>query len=323
VRPVENASSRAGGAATASARLTWARHLTGALLVLVLVAATLATASARARAAALTPPDATPPTHGALYEDGPTDRWLLGGGWLLRLDPSNVGIAQGFATPTSSTDGWTPVTVPNSWNAGDFSPASHAGSIGWYRRDFTVPRHAFARYVPARFRSWIVRFESVSASATVWLNGRRIGHHTGAYLPFELRLRGVRRGANELVVRVSSIRGKAALPPGPGGAWWNFGGLQREVYLRAVQKADLTPVIVRPSVPCPTCAARVHEQVTVRNPTGAPQTITLSGRYGRRHVDFGGHTIPARGSWVAQTSVRIGHPHLWSPDDPYLYTAAR
>jgi beta-glucuronidase len=306
----------------APVRLTWARHLTGALVAILLLTLWLATSGTdAARAAPLAPPDATPPTHGAHYEDGPTDRWLLGGAWLFRADPSNVGITQGFARPSSSTDGWSPVTVPNSWNTGDFSPASHAGSIGWYRRDFTLPAHAFARYVPRRFRSWIVRFESVNYDATVWLNGRRIGHHSGAYIPFELRLRGLRPGANELVVRVDSVRGKSALPPGPGGAWWNFGGLQREVYLRAVGKADLTPVVVRPTLPCPTCSARVHEQVTVRNPTAAAQTITLSGRYGRRHVDFGGHTIPAHSSWVADTSVRVPHPHLWSPDAPYLYTA--
>ena len=93
---------------------------------------------------------------------------------------------------------------------------------------------AFPAYVPARFRSWIVRFESVNYDATVWLNGREIGHHDGAYLPFEFALKGLRPGVNRLVIRVDDRRNAAALPPGPGGGWWNFGGLQREVYLRAV-----------------------------------------------------------------------------------------
>ena len=33
-----------------------------------------------------------------------------------------------------------------------------------------------------------MRFESVNNSATIWLNGHRIGTHTGAFLPFELAL---------------------------------------------------------------------------------------------------------------------------------------
>ena len=142
------------------------------------------------------------------------------------------------------------------------------GSVGWYRRDFTLPAGAFAGSVPARFRSWIVRFESVNYDATVWLNGRRIGRHDGAYLPFEFSLKGVRAGVNRLVVRVDDRRTGASLPPGPSGGWWNFGGIQREVYLRSVHRADMSVVQVRPILPCPTCAATIQEQATVANPTG-------------------------------------------------------
>jgi beta-glucuronidase len=264
---------------------------------------------------------AAPPTFGALYQDGPTDRWLLGGAWLYRADPSGVGVAQGFWRDSAATDGWSPVSVPNSFNAGDLSQASMDGSVGWYRRDFTLPAHAFSSYVPARFRSWIVRFESVNYRATVWLNGRQIGSHAGAYLPFEFDLKGVRAGVNRLVVRVDDRRSAGDLPPGPSGGWWNFGGLQREVYLRSVQRVDMSPVEVRPILPCPTCAATIQEQVSVRNVTGSPQTVSVQGTYGGARLNFGGRTIPARATWVAHASVQIPAPHLWAPGDPHLYKA--
>jgi beta-glucuronidase len=264
---------------------------------------------------------ATPPSRGALYQDGPTDRWLLGGSWLYQADPSDVGVSDGWWRDVASTAGWSPVAVPNSFNAGDFSAASMAGSVGWYRRDFTLPSTAFAAYVPARFRSWIVRFESVNYGATVWLNGRKLGTHAGAYLPFEFDLKGVRTGVNRLVVRVDDRRNAGDLPPGPSGGWWNFGGLQREVYLRSVQRADLSVVQVRPILPCPTCAAKIQEQVSVRNVTGNPQTVVLQGVYGAAALDFGGQTIAPHATWVASASVSIAAPHLWAPDDPYLYHA--
>jgi beta-glucuronidase len=264
---------------------------------------------------------ATPPTKGALYPDGPNDRYLLGGAWLYQADPGDVGVQDGWWRDVASTAGWSPVTVPNSYNAGNLSAASMAGSVGWYRRDFTLPKGEFARYVPSRFRSWIVRFESVNYYATVWLNGRKIGTHAGVYLPFEFPLKGVRSGVNRLIIRVDDQRGPDDLPPGPSGGWWNFGGVQREVYLRSVQRADMSEVMVRPILPCPTCAATIDEQVTVANSTAAAQTVRLRGVYGSHRLEFGADTIPAHGTWVADAQTTISKPHLWAPDDPHLYQA--
>jgi len=291
-------------------------------VVLLLAVVVSGAADAQAPAPAPVPYVAQPPTQGALDRDGQTDRFLLGGTWLYRADPGDVGNAQGWWRNIAATAGWSPVTVPNAYNAGDFSAASMTGSVGWYRRDFTLPRSAFARYVPVAFRSWIIRFESVNYRATVWLNGRRIGSHAGAYLPFEFDLKGVRAGVNRLIVRVDDRRSAADLPPGPGGGWWNFGGLLSEVYLRSVQRADLSQVVVRPRLPCPTCAATVQEQVVVRNLTRAPQTVSLRGSYGSARLHFGGRTIAAHSTWTAAAQVTIPHPHLWSPDDPFLYRAS-
>jgi beta-glucuronidase len=282
-------------------------------LALVLVVPALARAQAPAYAA-------TPPTRGALYRDGQTGRYLLGGQWLYRADPAGVGIAQQWWR-TAGTAGFSPVTVPNAYNAGDFSSASMTGSVGWYRRDFTLPAGAFPRSVPFSQRHWIVRFESVNYRASVWLNGRLIGTHAGAYLPFEFDLTGLRPGVNRLVVRVDDRRGPTDLPPGPGGGWWNFGGLLREVYLRAVQRADLSQVLVTPVLPCPSCAATIQEQAAVRNVTGVIQHVALKGRYGGVPLDFGTTTIAPHATWTASATAVIPHPQLWSIQRPYLYRA--
>ena len=322
-------------AAAASRRLTSAGDVSGgprrlgqlaralpvlALALLGLGLAGLSAGAAPAAAQTAPPYAATAPTYGALYRDGPANRWLLGGTWLYRADLTNAGLAAGWWRNVASTDGWAPVGVPNSFNAGDLSAASMNGWVGWYRRDFTIPPKAFASYVAARFRSWIVRFESVNYRATVWLNGRKIGFHAGEYLPFEFALKGVHPRVNRLIVRVDSTRNHGDLPPG-GGGWWNYGGINQEVYLRAIQAVDMSPVVIRPVLACPTCAAQIQEQVTVRNVTAATQTVSLRGFYGTTGLSFGGHTIPPGGTWVAHATVTIPSPHLWSPTDPYLYRA--
>jgi beta-glucuronidase len=291
-----------------------------AMLVVASAALLLAnTGLARAQARAAS---ASPPTRGALYADGQTGRYLLGGSWLYRADRGDVGLARGWFRAGAATAGWTPAAVPNAYNAGDFSNSSMTGYVGWYRRDFTLPRNAFPRYVPAGARRWIIRFESVNYRATVWLNGRRLGSHEGAFVPFELDLTALRGGINHLVVRVDNRRTGAAMPPGPGGGWWNYGGLLREVYLRAVARADISTVAIRTAQRCPRCTATVTVQVRVRNVTFGPQYVALSGSYGSSRLTFGGATIGPRGSWTAVARTPVSHPRLWSIGHPALYRAS-
>ncbi len=264
---------------------------------------------------------ADPPTAGAWYRDGQSGRYLLGGTWLYRADTANVGLAQGWWQDVASTAGFSPVSIPNADNAGDESQAGMNGYAGWYRRDFTLPAGAFATYVPRADRKWIIRFESVNYRATVWLNGHPLGSHAGAYVPFEFDLRYLRAGVNRLIVRVDNRRTPADLPPGPGGQWWNYGGILREVYLRAVQSADLAQVQIRTDHPCPRCAATIHEQVRVRNVTGTRQKVQLGGLYGRIPLNFGAATLARGATWVARATVRVPHPSLWAPGHPKLYAA--
>ncbi|HLJ02093.1 MAG TPA: glycoside hydrolase family 2 TIM barrel-domain containing protein [Solirubrobacteraceae bacterium] len=287
-------------------------------LALLAALAGLVLIPAAARAAT-----ATPPTPGALYRDGQSGRYLLGGTWLFQSDPSDVGLAQRWQDSTAST-GWSAVSVPNAWNAGDYSAASMLGGIAWYRRDFTLPAGAFPAYVPAAARRWIVRFESVNYKATVWLNGHLLGAHTGAYLPFEFDLTHLHSGVNHLVVRVDSVHGPGDLPGGPENGWWNFGGLLREVYLRSVAEADIAQVQVRTLQSCfsAKCPATIDEVVTVRNPTGTPQTVSLAGRFGSLPLGFGPPRKIARGAtWTAHARATLAHPQLWAPGHPFLYRA--
>lgn len=267
---------------------------------------------------------ATTPVLGALTRDGWTDRYLLDSGWLYRPDPSATGVAQGFWRDQASTAGWSPVSVPNSDDAGDVSTASFYGTVGWYRKDFYVPSG------PAG-EQWLVRFESVNYRAEVWLNGHLLGSHVGAFLPFELTLMGLKTHAvNRLVVRVDSRLGPGDLPPGPYGTkgspdvggWWNYGGILGDVYLRPVEKANLEQVIVRPVLACPTCAATIDEQALVRNVTGKSERLTLTGSYGGRPVHFGSANIAPGATWTASATVRVAHPSLWAPGHPTLYRAS-
>ncbi|HEX8104953.1 MAG TPA: glycoside hydrolase family 2 TIM barrel-domain containing protein [Solirubrobacteraceae bacterium] len=260
------------------------------------------------------------PSKRTLYADGPTNRYLMGGDWLFRLDPGDDGVRRRYMRQ-SSRSGWTRVRVPNAWNATDESPESMSGSIGWYRKEFSLPSTAAAL-------RWAVRFESVNYRSKVWLNGRPLGTNSGAYIPFEMALdRGLkRRGTNRLVIRVDSRRRPTDFPPSgltttgaPTGGWWNYGGLLREVYLRRLDQVDFKRVQVTPVLPCPTCPARVKIAATVRNVAGAPVRTAVSARFGGKTVRLGTVAMGAGGVREVRGSVRVARPKLWSPATPNLY----
>ena len=262
-------------------------------------------------------------TRGTIYNDGPDNRYLLGGDWLFRIDPTGVGQQQRFQRQTT-TDGWTKTTVPNAWNAGDNSVASMTGTTGWYRKDFRLPDRR------ARM-DWLVRFESVNYRSTVWLNGTPIGRNTGAYLPWDLRLpRSLlkRQGVNRLVIRVDNRRLRTDFPPSgltgsgdPAGGWWNYGGLLREVYLQRVDKIDITSMLVRPDLPCATCDASVLARVVVRNYGDDSSRVRVTGSFGGQRLALGTKAIGSKDFATFDARITVRNPRLWSPADPQLYSA--
>jgi beta-glucuronidase len=265
------------------------------------------------------PASAATPSPGALYSNGPSGRFLLDGEWYRRADPAGRGQARGWQRSTS-VRGWGTTTVPDAANAGDESPRSYLGGVWWYRKDFQAPGGAAT--------DWVLRFESVNYRATVWLNGRRLGSHTGGYVPFELAARMLRRtGTNRLVVRVDSRRDESGVPPigrrSDGrfvGGWWNYAGILREVYLRRVDAVDLVDVYAFARRTCDTCQARIYVRATAANLQGIPVDAEVSGTVGGEHLEFRRARISGRGFHLFRASATIANPRLWSPADPHLYT---
>jgi beta-galactosidase/beta-glucuronidase len=259
------------------------------------------------------------PSPGALYRDGPSGRYLLGGLWYLRADPADQGRRARWERLSSLT-GWTGINVPNAANAGDFSEPSYMGGVYWYRKDFEAPR------APHGSR-WITRFESVNYRATIWLNGKPIGSHAGAYLPFELEAGHFkRRGVNRLVVRVDSRRGALDVPSLTvrrdgrfTGGWWNYAGILREVYLRQVKRFDFQDVLVRTHLRCRRCDATIDVTATVANLGKQAARATVEGAAAREELQFEPAAIRGGGTKRFRAKLRLEEPRLWSPDRPSLY----
>src|SRR5215213_7583013 len=257
------------------------------------------------------------PERKVLIREGQSGRMLLGGRWYFRLDDAFEGEARRFyAQP--SLDGWTAITVPNAWNATDTT--QNRSSVGWYRKEFTLPS------APKGHRyGWKARFQSANQRAVVWLNGKKVGGNDRGYLPFEVDLKGLRRGRNTLVVKVSSLRSAtdlthwrpAAFNGYGSGGWWNFGGLLREVYVRPVEGVDIENVLALPRLARLRGPARVVVKVRARNLTRRNHKVdfalNVSGPGTRQRVVPRSQGVGGGGTRDLRFSFTIPRPRLWQP----------
>lgn len=267
------------------------RRFTGtvalALLALIALAAGLV-AGARARPDVPLPPalarvDAA---HPPVAFGGPDGRRALDGAWV-------VSARRGNRLPPARR-----VHVPYSPNAGSLTLASYAGSIAWYRTTVGV-----------RGGTYALRFESVNHRATVYVDGRRVAHHVGDALPFDVRVK-LARGRHRIDVRADWRDPDAMKATGWHRAWFNFGGIDREVTIRPVARTRVeAPSIVTRLVPGGAAVVDVAVRVV-----GGGGEARVSGTLGGAPLAFG-----ATGSdGVARARLRVAHPSLWSPGHPAL-----
>jgi beta-glucuronidase len=240
------------------------------------------------------------PKQRPLYIDGPTGRYLLDKGWT---------------SSRTRTGGFRGVSVPNAFNARRLDERSERSWTQWYRERFTLPDATGAS-------AWRIRFESVNTHADVWLNGRKLGAHTGAHLPFELAAKGIHPGVNELLVKVGGHARRDDIPPaGRERGWWNYGGILREVYLRKVGQLDVGDPQITTTIGNPaevTFSAQVRNAGAGTLPADLALSVTGPGGFSTRLPVSGGELGPGELGTVTGTFA-IPDPVLWSPSSPDLY----
>lgn len=162
-----------------------------------------------------------------------------------------------------------------------------------------------------------LNFGAVSHDATVYVNGTQVVHHVGGYTSFSADITSALRasGPQEIVVAVHApvdaaniMVGKQRLKP-EGIFYTAASGIWQSVWLEPVPATSLAQLNFTP--------ARSLDAFTVTSRLDGPREGT------KLQV-----TAYANGKAVGEASgpageplqLAIAHPHLWSPQDPFLYT---
>jgi beta-galactosidase len=252
----------------------------------------------------------------------------LASGWRF-LQDDGISVDAALA---NTGDGWESVTLPHTWNAHDAANTDatvpYKRGRGWYRLVFDAPT--------VGARHWL-EFEGASIVADVWLNGRTLGQHKGAFTAFRFDVSGAMKPTgNVLVVRTDNSAPKTdadltAIAP-LSGDFNMSGGLYRMVKLVST-KADVHVALddlggpgVYARTTASGAAATVNVRVKVANDGSEGGTFAVHAAL----LDATGRpagewrtavTLAAHATADVARDLSVASPHLWQGlRDPYLYT---
>jgi beta-galactosidase len=258
------------------------------------------------------------------YTDGlQTTRMSLNGLWQFRLDSGKVGQANGWYKPTQTSDEWQDVIVPHTWQI--VQDSEDYFGTAWYRRTIEAPRSWSDRAVR-------IEFEAVFHSASIWLNGSEVGHHSRkGYTAFNLDITPFLQTGrdNLLVVMVNSDFDSRMLPRGHSSDWTHDGGIYRPVTLLITPQVYIERVDVNAVPDAANGFANVDVSVVIRNSADREFKGKLSAHAVEEETgltvleDSNVSTVsilPSATIMRGLPTFKIEKPKLWHFDAPNLYS---
>ncbi|MCD6405752.1 MAG: glycoside hydrolase family 2 [Planctomycetes bacterium] len=237
--------------------------------------------------------------------------WLcLNGPWEFAFDESGE-IDVEAVLAGEKLDG--EIVVPFTFE----SPLSGIGDTSyhtrvWYARDVEVPASWASRRV-------LIHFGAVDYSATVWVNGREIGSHSGGQVPFSFDITDYLNGSRARIVvgvedspSVAQPRGKQSLRTKSFSSYYTrTTGIWQTVWLEPVGSTYIRSVALRPDIE--RSVLRVEAVIRgVRN----PQLLQVAAVFKGEQISTATAQI---GSGAVSLTVPIPECRLWTPEEPSLY----
>jgi beta-galactosidase len=188
-------------------------------------------------------------------------------------------------------------------------------SVGWYRKVIQIPAEDLGKHIS-------IQLDGVFRNARVWFNGFYMGTEPSGYAT---QVYDVTEYVNYGGDNLLCVRADASLEEG----WFYEGaGIYRDAWLlksAAVSVASFG-TFVWTDMKAPYQEALLHVETEVSNSSMESQQFTVKhtlldaeGREVVHHETTHAEPLQAKQSKRVTTAMKVDHPHLWSPDDPYLY----
>ena len=227
-----------------------------------------------------------------------------------------------FAEPSHADRQWEDVQLPHDWNikmkfdrAAGGSAAYLPGTVGWYRKTFTVPKSDAGKQVT-------ILFDGIFHQSDVYINGHHLGFRPYGFCSIEYDLTPyLNIGAdNVIAVRVNCT--------GDRPRWYAGSGIYRQAWLNVVDPVHITTYGTYITTPTVTDErAEIQIVSTINNTTGNKQNVSISHRIldknGKQAAQSSTEKIVMEAQSVSDVKLALSltSPVRWGIENPYLYMA--
>ena len=183
------------------------------------------------------------------------------------------------------------------------------GDALWYRKKIRLEK-------PGDRQRVLLHFGGVDWHTVLWINGRKMGEHSGGYDPFSFDITEAleRKGVQSITLRVwdptnegSQARGKQSLDPG--GIWYTaVSGIWQTVWLEQVPAYHINDVVAYPDPD----SGSVLLEICI-SPAADRHRIRISA------WDHDSCVAVQEGPAATRSRLYIENARLWSPEHPHLY----
>ncbi|WP_089378106.1 DUF4982 domain-containing protein [Lutibacter flavus] len=216
--------------------------------------------------------------------------WAIYGPFDKEVDKQTVAIVQNGEEVASEKTGRT-------------GSLPHIGTA-WYRNKFTLPQFEKGKKV-------ILLFEGAMSEPQIYLNGKKVGEWAYGYSYFYFDVSDlIKEGENTLAVKVSN--------PAFASRWYPGAGLYRKVSLIVKNKESINQwgtFITTPFI------SREVAKVNVKTKSSGENVQLITTIYNAEGKEVATEKATEVFGNEFEQNLKVSNPIVWSPENPYLYTA--
>ncbi len=192
------------------------------------------------------------------------------------------------------------ISVPGDWNHQFENLEWYEGTI-WYRKKFSYQKSEASNRV-------FIHFGAINYHSKIYLNGEKVGEHTGGFTPFQFEITDLIQDENSVVVFVNNNRKPEGVPT-INTDWYNYGGITRDVTLIETPNKFISDYLI---------------QLDRENPNLIKGYITANHSEAKFQVDI---KIPEVGisesvklqDGKSEITIEVDDLEYWSPENPKQY----